>query len=70
MDASTIHGGKTEVKILLFQLSVTVRESDIKLLNCMIKQPDCGIMTMVFKIFIVVDKHNRCAFVGGLVDIS
>lgn len=54
MDAWTIHGGKTEVKILLFQLSVTVRESDIKLLNCMIKQPDYGIMTTVFKHFLLL----------------
>lgn len=37
------------MRILLFQFSVIVRESDIKLLNCMIKRPDCGSMTIVLK---------------------
>ena len=37
------------MKILLFQFSVIVRESDIKLINCRIKQPDCGSMTVVLK---------------------
>lgn len=37
------------MKILLFQFSVIVRESDIKLINCMIKRPDCGSMSVVLK---------------------